>query len=274
MSRISSWSETDLTEFEAAPFLKELVGQKVFFQEKDKKKIDLSKFKPKSKFTCLTDSRQVYQGSKLSVEENIVWLDIFNPTKVEVLWLSDRLNLHYLTLKDILLGYSNDSVEVYDHYISFCMMGFNNDQKSVEYLSSVPIFVLIFKRVTVSIHFKRYGLLRPTLVKMNELETLTPISVAYGIVDTMLNELEPTIFSLKFDVDSIDDLVLVLDITEHNDLIRRIRVARKMIMGLKRILLGKISILKRLADMEMNKHFEHALNHSTIIIKRRDICRT
>ena len=54
----------------------------------------------------------------------------------------------------------------------------------------------------------------------------------------------PLLRFIELEVDSIDDLVLILKESEQSDMLRRIGHARKKVMGLLRLLTTKADVLK------------------------------
>jgi Mg2+ and Co2+ transporter CorA len=75
-------------------------------------------------------------------------------------------------------------------------------------------------------------------------------------LDDITDKFLPLIHSLELEVDSIDDLVLIISQTEQADMLRRIANARKRVLALQRLLSAKSDVLriliKRLEGMALN----------------------
>lgn len=67
--------------------------------------------------------------------------------------------------------------------------------------------------------------------------------------------------AIEFEVDSIDELVLILKESEQSDMLRRIGYCRKKMMSLLRLLVTKSDVIKRLT-----KRGEHSENGNRPII--------
>lgn len=70
--------------------------------------------------------------------------------------------------------------------------------------------------------------------------------INYALIDDVTDSLEPLITEMQFEVDTIDDLVLIVQEAEHADMLRRIGNARKRIMFAVRLLAGKAEVVKAL----------------------------
>lgn len=71
--------------------------------------------------------------------------------------------------------------------------------------------------------------------------------ICYGLLDDITDSFAPLIRAIEFEVDSIDELVLILKESEQSDMLRRIGYCRKRMMGLLRLLTGKVDVVKTLA---------------------------
>lgn len=65
-------------------------------------------------------------------------------------------------------------------------------------------------------------------------------------MDDITDSFAPLIREIEFEVDSIDELVLILKESEQSDMLRRIGYCRKRMMSLLRLLVGKVDVVKTL----------------------------
>lgn len=70
--------------------------------------------------------------------------------------------------------------------------------------------------------------------------------ICYGILDDITDSFAPLIRGIEFEVDSIDELVLILKESEQSDMLRRIGYCRKRMMSLLRLLVTKSDVVKTL----------------------------
>jgi magnesium transporter len=68
--------------------------------------------------------------------------------------------------------------------------------------------------------------------------------LAYAHIDDIADSFMPYLRTIEIDVDSIDELVLILKESEQNDMLRRIGLARKHVTSLLRLLTDKADIIK------------------------------
>lgn len=68
--------------------------------------------------------------------------------------------------------------------------------------------------------------------------------ILYALLDDITDTFAPLIRAIEFEVDSIDELVLILKESEQSDMLRRIGYCRKRMMGLLRLLVSKADVVK------------------------------
>lgn len=71
--------------------------------------------------------------------------------------------------------------------------------------------------------------------------------ISYALIDDITDAFGPLIQSIEYEVDSIDELVLILKEVEQSDMLRRIGTCRKKVMGLLRLMGNKADVVKGLA---------------------------
>jgi magnesium transporter len=91
---------------------------------------------------------------------------------------------------------------------------------------------------------------------MNQLKdfiVVTPEWVNYALIDDITDAFAPLIQQIEMEVDSIDDLVLLLRQSEQSDMLRRIGSCRKRVMQLTRLLASKSDVVKALIKRSKDK---------------------
>lgn len=71
--------------------------------------------------------------------------------------------------------------------------------------------------------------------------------ISYALIDDITDAFGPLIQNIEYEVDSIDELVLILKDAEQSDMLRRIGTCRKKVMGLLRLMGNKADVVKGLA---------------------------
>ena len=65
-----------------------------------------------------------------------------------------------------------------------------------------------------------------------------------SLLDDMTDRYEPLVYATQNEVDTIDDLVLILSEAEQGDMLRRIANVRKRVMTLQRLMVSKAEVLR------------------------------
>ena len=73
---------------------------------------------------------------------------------------------------------------------------------------------------------------------------VTPDWVNYAVIDDIIDGFIPVLNFIEFEVDAIDDLVLILKESEQTDMLRRIGYLRKKVLLLMRLLNTKPDVIK------------------------------
>jgi Mg2+ and Co2+ transporter CorA len=115
--------------------------------------------------------------------------------------------------------------------------------------------------------------------RMNQLKdfiVVTPEWLNYALIDDITDAFAPLIQQIEMEVDSIDDLVLLLRQSEQSDMLRRIGSCRKRVMQLTRLLASKSDVVKALIKRSQDKSTdedssEEAKTHHDVFLFLGDI---
>lgn len=88
---------------------------------------------------------------------------------------------------------------------------------------------------------------RRRITQLKDYISVTSDWISYALIDDITDAFGPLIQSIEYEVDSIDELVLILKDTEQSDMLRRIGTCRKKVMGLLRLMGNKADVVKGLA---------------------------
>ncbi|CEP10534.1 hypothetical protein [Parasitella parasitica] len=183
-------------------------------------------------------------------KEPCFWIDIHNPTDVEMKQIQRIFHIHPLTAEDITTEEPREKCEAFNHYHFICFRTFEPDSLSVTYLQPIGIYILIFKGFILTFHFgsltPHSANVRKRMMHLKDSLTVTPDWICYGLLDDITDTFVPLIRAIEFEVDSIDELVLILKESEQSDMLRRIGHCRKKMMSLLRLLVTKADVIKTL----------------------------
>jgi magnesium transporter len=88
---------------------------------------------------------------------------------------------------------------------------------------------------------------RRRIKQLKDYISVTSDWISYALIDDITDAFGPLIQSIEYEVDSIDELVLILKEAEQSDMLRRIGTCRKKVMGLLRLMGSKADVVKGLA---------------------------
>lgn len=183
-------------------------------------------------------------------EANTWWLDVLSPTDQEMKLLSRAFGIHPLTTEDILMEETREKIELFRNYYLVCFRSFDQDPYSPTYLEPLNMYIIVFREGTLSFHFRATPHpqnVRRRIKQLKDYINVTSDWISYALIDDITDAFGPLIQSIEYEVDSIDELVLILKEAEQSDMLRRIGTCRKKVMGLLRLMGNKADVVKGLA---------------------------
>ncbi|PCH40904.1 cora-domain-containing protein [Wolfiporia cocos MD-104 SS10] len=178
------------------------------------------------------------------------WLDVLSPTDEEMKLLSKVFSIHPLTTEDIQMEETREKIELFRNYYLVCFRGFDQDQYSPTYLEPLNMYIIVFREGILSFHFRptpHPQNVRRRIKQLKDYISVTSDWISYALIDDITDAFGPLIQSIEYEVDSIDELVLILKEAEQSDMLRRIGTCRKKVMGLLRLMGNKADVVKGLA---------------------------
>ena len=189
-------------------------------------------------------------GDGSADEVNTWWLDVLCPTDQEMKTLSRAFGIHPLTTEDILMEETREKIELFRNYYLVCFRSFDQNPYSPTYLEPLNMYIIVFRDGTLSFHFRHTPHpqnVRRRIKQLKDYINVTSDWISYALIDDITDAFGPLIQSIEFEVDSIDELVLILKDAEQSDMLRRIGTCRKKVMGLLRLMGNKADVVKGLA---------------------------
>ncbi|KAG6335291.1 hypothetical protein ID866_3795 [Astraeus odoratus] len=183
-------------------------------------------------------------------EANTWWLDILSPTDEEMKILSKVFSIHPLTTEDIQMEEAREKIELFRNYYLVCFRSFDQDPYSPTYLEPLNMYIIVFREGILSFHFRptpHPQNVRRRIKQLKDYINVTSDWISYALIDDITDAFGPLIQSIEYEVDSIDELVLILKDTEQSDMLRRIGRCRKKVLGLLRLMGNKADVVKGLA---------------------------
>ncbi|KIJ69806.1 hypothetical protein HYDPIDRAFT_77280 [Hydnomerulius pinastri MD-312] len=183
-------------------------------------------------------------------EVNTWWLDVQSPTDEEMKVLSKVFSIHPLTTEDIQMEEAREKIELFRNYYLVCFRSFDQDPYSPTHLEPLNMYIIVFREGILSFHFRptpHPQNVRRRIKQLKDYINVTSDWISYALIDDITDAFGPLIQSIEYEVDSIDELVLILKEAEQSDMLRRIGTCRKKVMGLLRLMGNKADVVKGLA---------------------------
>lgn len=217
-------------------------------------------------------------------EEASFWIDMTSPSREDIITCGQAMvpggGFHPLTIEDIVEMDTREKCELFDHYLFIVVSTIATAGDTSSTVDPAYIYIGISERGIISMHPRPIShhvsrVLRrldaaiasnnpfaPPAISATGGSNSAPASpdwILYALLDDFVDALIPLTKALEFEVDSIDDLVLLLSQADKSDMVRRIGIARKATTALLRILLPKRELfksvgLKLLGDVGQTKY--------------------
>ncbi|KAF9585635.1 CorA metal ion transporter [Lunasporangiospora selenospora] len=193
-----------------------------------------------------TDGPRVFSDL---LKNGCYWIDILDPSDFDMQVLSKHFHIHPLTIEDISTEEVREKYEVFRNYYFVCFRTFDQDYQTGLYLQPASMYSVVLRDGIFTFHF------RPTTHHLNVLRrleqfhshiTLTPDWINYALMDDITDSFASPIQTIEYEVDSIDELVLLLRENETSDMLRRIGSCRKNVMTIWRLLSNKADVIRGL----------------------------
>lgn len=197
---------------------------------------------------------------------NTWWLDVNCPSDSEMKILSSAFGIHPLTAEDISMEEQREKVELFRNYYLVSFRSFQQDPDSEDYLEPVNMYIVVFKDGVLSFHFNSTphpANVRRRIRQLRDYITVSSDWISYALIDDIVDAFSPLIHRIEYEVDTIDENVLGIDVdldtsdSEQSNMLRRIGACRKKVMGLLRLLGSKADVVKGFAK-RCNEHWDVA----------------
>ncbi|KAJ3144302.1 CorA metal ion transporter [Geranomyces variabilis] len=176
------------------------------------------------------------------------WIDVMDPSHSEMVTFSRLFGIHPLTTEDIQTEETREKCEPFMNYNFICIRTFDRNEDEGSYMQPVNVFIVVLRECVLSFHCKPIEHVRNVLKRIHQLKSYglheSPDWVMYALLDDIVDGFMPLLKYVELEVDSIDDLVLILKESEQSDMLRRIGHARKKVMQLLRLISTKADVLK------------------------------
>ncbi|KAL3466303.1 hypothetical protein BJX64DRAFT_12083 [Aspergillus heterothallicus] len=206
------------------------------------------------------------------------WLDVTCPTDAEMRVIAKAFGIHALTAEDIMMQEAREKVELFRNYYFLNYRTFEQDPNSEHYLQPVNMYVVVFREGILSFHFSQTphpANVRRRIRQLMDYLILSSDWISYALIDDITDVFGPLIQAIEDEVDEIDEMIMHMHSDEApasssskeekeqnvvpgpGEMLRRVGVCRKKVMGMYRLLSNKADVVKGFAK-RCNEHWEVA----------------
>jgi magnesium transporter len=192
--------------------------------------------------------------------------------------ISKAFGIHALTAEDIMMQEAREKVELFRNYYFLNYRTFEQDPNSEHYLQPVNMYVVVFREGILSFHFSQTphpANVRRRIRQLMDYLILSSDWISYALIDDITDVFGPLIQAIEDEVDEIDEMIMHMHSDEApasssskeekeqnvvpgpGEMLRRVGVCRKKVMGMYRLLSNKADVVKGFAK-RCNEHWEVA----------------
>jgi len=141
---------------------------------------------------------------------------------------------------------TREKIELFRNYYFVCFRSFEQDPYSPTYLEPLNMYIIVFREGTLSVCCKPLSVslietstngellvqfhfrgtphpqnVRRRIKQLKDYINVTSDWISYALIDDITDAFGPLIQNIEYEVDSIDELVLILKEAEQSDMLRR-----------------------------------------------------
>ncbi|KAJ1928054.1 CorA metal ion transporter [Tieghemiomyces parasiticus] len=193
----------------------------------------------------------------LTSAKGCFWIDVLAPEPRDMALLARFFKIHPLTAEDILTQDAREKCETFRNYYFTSFRTFEMDPSNEGYMDPLSMYMVVFKEGILSFHNHTNPHPRNVLRRiqqMMDVPAITPDWINYALIDDITDHFQPVMRLVEHEVDTVDELVLILNESEQSDMLRRIGLARKTVISLLRLLTSKPDVVRSLMKRFESQH--------------------
>jgi Mg2+ and Co2+ transporter CorA len=179
------------------------------------------------------------------LEQSPFWLNIVDPTEVELAELQKAFVIHPLTIEDVKKHHgTRQKCDIFPLY-TFIQVKSANDEWFAERVRSCPISILIFRGCIITIQYNQNRHAEDVLLRISSTEQQISCEfICYALFDSITDKFMLVSRIIQKEIDAIDELVTILKSTDQGDMLKRISGCRRKVLKLSRIVNTKPELIR------------------------------
>lgn len=190
---------------------------------------------------------------------NIVWIDIEEPTEKEIDMLIDKFDFHQLSIEDAIFPQNHPKLEEFENYVFITLYGICYDD---DIITTRELNIFLGKNYIITLHEDKLSSITKLMNKVNrikEKETGSLIGtndiskgsdiLLYAIIDSLINDYFPITEKLDDKMESLENKVLEEKTEEIlDDLFKQ----KKNILIFRKFVLLEMQLINKLCRAEVD----------------------
>jgi magnesium transporter len=198
--------------------------------------------------------------------QNVFWLDILDPSIDEIRALAEIFRLHQLTLENMELDADDpearEKCDVFEDYFYINLKAIDTELSSgLGPLVSINMAILAFPGMVITTHKEPLHLHRTVAKRIRLLTARSRLSadwIVYALLEDVIDFFSVSGQDIEIEVDSIDELVMVLSVNDQEDMLHRIGSIRKRVVQQLRFVSNKNEIFRIIVKRASHRFSEDA----------------
>mmetsp|Transcript_16893 Transcript_16893/g.43112 ORF Transcript_16893/g.43112 Transcript_16893/m.43112 type:complete len:522 (+) Transcript_16893:66-1631(+) len=179
---------------------------------------------------------------KMTKQGAVFWADCERITPEELARIAQAVSIHELTVEDV-PEQGREKNELFEHYrhVVLTEMRFQSGSNILEY---VNINILVFEKFVLSFHALPVFAVEKVSAALVRGRMQNPDWIMYAFLDSIADSLQNFVQSISREIETLDELVLILTGSEQTDLLRRVADVRLRLVNLR----GHLQVKKDVAQ--------------------------
>jgi magnesium transporter len=155
---------------------------------------------------------------------------------------------------------SREKVELFRNYYLVCFRSFEDNTESEDYLEAANMYIVVFRGGLLTFHFTctpHAANVRRRIRQLRDYVSVSSDWICYALIDDITDAFGPLVNMVEGETEAIEDAVMIARNAETADMLTRISMLRKKILGLLKLLGGKADVIKMFAK-RCNEHWDVA----------------
>jgi magnesium transporter len=192
-------------------------------------------------------------GLVLSADENLLWLDVENPSPEEVALLAAEFNLHELSVEDVTRQGQRPKIDVYDDYYFLVCYDIDYNEAN-DQIDEHELHVFIGRNYLLTIHQEPIEEIAEVASRFRRNTAAIEGGIGvllYSLLDTIVDHYFPTIDRIGDRIEELETGVFIADNGTPQQAMQSILVLKRELITMRRVIAPQRDAMAVLARREL-----------------------